>query len=467
MLSLDDTIVAVASPPGGAARGIVRLSGPRARECVESRLRAADRRNLPSTAAPTARHGELSLPDLPSSLPAEVFFWPGSRSYTRQPVVEIHTIGSPPLLQSLLRALCDAGARPAGPGEFTLRAFLSGRIDLTQAEAVLGVIDAAGAGELKVALSQLAGGLATPLHRLRGALLDLLAELEAGLDFTDEDITFITRDELNRQLADAEASAAAIVQQMAARGAAGGSVRAVLVGRPNTGKSSLFNAIAGRAHAIVSDHPGTTRDYLLATLDFDGVRCELIDTAGMVPAGGRSVPESDTSSESTAACNTNDAAQSAAADQRSTAHVQLLCLDSTRPLDPWEQSEVDRTVGWRIIVLTKCDALRRCDCSYPALETSSRSGDGITALRAELRRAVLATSGQPGNVVAATAVRCSSSLHLARECLQRARSIAASGSEELVAAEVREALTELGKVVGDVHTEDVLERIFSRFCVGK
>jgi tRNA modification GTPase len=148
--------------------------------------------------------------------------------------------------------------------------------------------------------------------------------------------------------------------------------------------------------------------------------------------------------------------------------VQVLCIDSTRTTDDWERSELDRaTDSRRIVALTKCDAPRRIDCTHPALETSSLTGAGIDTLRRELRRAVLATSKGGGDVVAATASRCADSLRLAGECLQRAREIVFAGGEELIAAEVRVALDELGKVVGAVYTDDILDRIFSRFCIGK
>jgi tRNA modification GTPase len=234
MYPLDDTIAAIASPPGGAARGILRISGPQAIECVSQFFYADDAKKLPldgrccmvkameSANPPSAIHhppfphaiaGSLCVPELHSPLPCDVYVWsdafgrkhlatsdaggtpaPQVRSYTGQPVVEIHTLGSPPLLQVLLRTLCAAGARLAGPGEFTLRAFLAGRLDLTQAEAVLGVIDANDSRELNTALGQLAGGLARPLHRVRDALLDLLAHVEAGFDFADEELPFITRE---------------------------------------------------------------------------------------------------------------------------------------------------------------------------------------------------------------------------------------------------------------------------------
>ena len=190
---------------------------------------------------------------------------------------------------ALLEAICRAGARLAEPGEFTLRAFLAGRLDLTQAEAVLGVIDAHGNDELQTAVEQLAGNLARPLHQLRDELLTLLAELEAGLDFVEEDIEFISPDELTARLQAIASQLAAVAEQMSSRLTAAPSRQIVLLGPPNAGKSSLFNALANRfgvahqanASAIVSNIRGTTRDYLTTTVELDGARCELIDTAGI------------------------------------------------------------------------------------------------------------------------------------------------------------------------------------------
>jgi tRNA modification GTPase len=452
MYPLDDTIAAIASPPGGAARGIVRLSGPAALGCLEQFFQPADDDDL-SAGPPRAICGELRLPGLFSPLPCEAYLWPDGRSYTGQAVVEIHTLGSPPLLQLVLRSLCTAGARLAEPGEFTLRAFLAGRIDLTQAEAVLGVIDAGDAGELDVALRQLAGGLARPLGRLRDALVELLAHLEAGFDFADEELAFITPAELDRQLAEAGRAVAELRRQVAARGEAADHVRAVLVGRPNTGKSSLFNALVGDRAALVSEHPGTTRDYLIADVELDGVKCRLVDTAG-TGGDGPSAPDR--------------AAHAVAAAQRQVAHVELLCLDATRSLDAWERGELDSAAHQRrIVVLTKCDRPPATDGPAAALQTSSVTGQGIAELRAELRRRVLAAGGSGGDVVLGTALRSGDSLRLADQCLAAARQVAATGQQELAATEIRLALGELGKIVGTVYTDDILERIFSRFCVGK
>ena len=474
MYPLDDTIAAIASPPGGAARGIVRISGPEALDCLTrffiisplplgegQGVRATASCDLTEMQTPCVVAGMLRLPDLHSPIPCDAYVWPDERSYTGQSVVEIHTVGSPPLLEMVLHQICATGARLAGPGEFTLRAFLAGRIDLTQAEAVLGVIDAGDADELQTALGQLAGGLARPLHRLRDVLLELLAHLEAGFDFADEDIALITREELGRRLAEVENDVAKIHRQMDSRTTSSHHIRVVLIGRPNTGKSSLFNALAGDRAALVSEHPGTTRDYLTAELELDGVKCQLIDTAG---TGEVKSQESRVESGKTI----EDATASATADQRRGAHLELLCIDSTRPLDTWERDQLALSAeSRRLVVLTKCDATRQTDCTHTAVETSSVTNLGIYELREELRRQTLTAAQHGGEVVAGTAVRCADSLRLAGQNLRRARQVAAAGQDELAAAEIRMALVELGKVVGEIYTDDVLDRIFSRFCVGK
>jgi tRNA modification GTPase len=467
MYPLDDTIAAIASAPGGAARGIVRLSGPNVLHCLRAIFHSSDKSEIQVPTHPRAIEGSLDLVDIGSPVPCDLFLWPDGRSYTGQMAAEFHTPGSPPLLDALLKSLCTAGARMAEPGEFTLRAFLSGRIDLTQAEAVLGVIDAADPREFQVAVAQLAGGLAGPLHNLRDMLLELLAHLEAGFDFADEDLPFITADELFNRLEQAVDKVARLADQMELRGVVQTSIRAVLLGQPNTGKSSLFNALTRKEHALVSDLPGTTRDYLVAELDFDGRKCQLIDTAGLHPKPVSLPPKAP-----------DQSAQEAAAEQISRAHVRLFCLDATRPLDPWEQAELTNCVNLhQIVVWTKIDAvspeansagLRRPLAESVSVLTSSLTGEGIDELRAELRRMVNGVDISSGDVVASTAVRCHESLRHAGEFLENALNLARTrGGEEFIAAEIRLALEELGKVVGAVYTDDVLDRIFSRFCVGK
>jgi tRNA modification GTPase len=183
--AVDDTIAAVASPRGGAVRGVIRVSGPDTLACLEQCFRVSASRPLRALRVPTRVFGHLQLPGPIGALPCHLYLWPTTRSYTRQPTAELHTIGSPPLLDAALDQLCQHGARLAQPGEFTLRAFLAGRLDLTQAEAVLGLIDAENTADLQTALRQLAGGVSSPLLQLRSELLDLLAQIEAALDFVD------------------------------------------------------------------------------------------------------------------------------------------------------------------------------------------------------------------------------------------------------------------------------------------
>lgn len=485
--SVDDTIAAIASARGGAWRGILRVSGPRAAECVDRcfAIDSAEVARLGDSLAGVSRAtvvaGRWRLNDS-ATLPGDVYWWPGERSYTRQPTVEFHTIGSPPLLDLALAAACAAGARLARPGEFTLRAFLAGRLDLTQAEAVLGVIDARGPSELDAALGQLAGGLAAPLRELRERLLNLLAHVEAGLDFVSEDIEFITVDELQRELSAAVAQVTELASQMESRGRSGEEPRVVLIGRPNTGKSSLLNALCGEQAAIVADVPGTTRDYVARRATWDGVSCELIDTAGLDEF------EQATSELSAGQPHDGDeqrieqAAQRQSLGQRRQAAVELLCLDATRPCDAWElrQLRTAPAAGTsRLVVRTKLDALpsdasidRRAatDMAFAGatcVATSSATGQGLDELRSTVVELLRSRAAGAEGVVAATASRCRESVRRAAESLRRAQDLVPAGMEDLLAGEVRLALEDLGEVAGVVYTDDVLDRIFSRFCIGK
>jgi tRNA modification GTPase len=453
-MDTEDTIAAIASAPGGAMRGVLRVSGPEAVRCVARCLSSEDGRALTAVRRPCVVAGQLLLGDPLGAVPCAFYVWPGRQSYTRQPSVEMHTFGSPPVLDAALRAVCAAGARLAQPGEFTLRAFLAGRLDLTQAEAVLGVIDARSRRELDAALIQLAGGLTTPLQALRGQLLDLLAHLEAGLDFVEEDIEFLSAAELAARLQAAAAQVAGLTAQMTSRTTAASEFRVVLYGWPNVGKSSLLNALVGEATALVSDIAGTTRDYVTRHARWHGFDWVLVDTAGVIT-------EAD---EGLAA-----AAQALSAGQARQAQLRLFCVDATRPLNAREREELDRpTEPGRLVVLTKVDAASAPDLRVPAIATSSRTGAGLPELRAAMAAQMSAVLPPESSVVAGTAVRCRESLRCAAESLERAQEVAGRGSgEELVAAEVRVALDELGKVVGAVCTDDLLGRIFSRFCIGK
>jgi tRNA modification GTPase len=447
LLAIDDTIAAIASAPGGGVRGIVRISGA---DClrIASQIFNSPAAQLSQLRVATCLEGELRLPPPIGMLPARLLVWPTSRSYTRQPTAELHTLGSPPILQATLQAVCRAGARVAGPGEFTLRAFLAGRIDLPQAEAVLGVIDAQDQLALQTALAQLAGNLSRPLAALRERLLDLLSHLEAGLDFVEEDIEFVSREELASELASALAELQAVEAKMHSRGTANELPRVALLGAPNAGKSSLFNSLVQADAALVSPQAGTTRDYVSRIARFEGLDCLLVDTAGLDDSPGDEIQV---------------AAQALSQRSHKQADLSLWCCDATRPIvRPPPEFDPART----LCVLTKWDQAKIDEVPPGWLRTSAHTCFGIT----DLRQAIAASfiDQKRGEVVPATSVRCRLSLQGAHKALSEAQAALVAGTgEEVVAAELRLALDELGQVVGAVYTDDILDRVFSRFCIGK
>ena len=455
MYSVDDAIAAIASAPGGAARGIIRLSGPRLVDCLNRCFGPLSQSALSTVRRPTAVEGHLSTGSAIGELPGALYFWPSTRSFTGQIAAEFHTIGSPPLLDAALHGLCSCDIRLAEPGEFTLRAFLAGRLDLTQAEAVLGVIEASNRDELDVALGQLAGGLAQPLNLLRDRLLDLLAHLEAGMDFVEDEVEFITTAELSEQLGSAQTQLDMLATQLSGRAQTSDRARVVLVGQPNVGKSSLFNSLAdrGQAPALISATAGTTRDYLTATISWEGLSALLVDTAGI---------------EEAAAATPRGVAQDMTSGQRRQADVFILCVDATRPRTSWESKALSDYKNHWIVVSTKTDIVPEFRPPDGSLLTSSKTGTGITELRDRIRDRIENHGRGPCGSVPSTASRCYESLLTAASCLRTARELVDTQSgEELVAFEVRAALDAVGRIVGAVYTDDLLDRIFSRFCIGK
>ncbi|MCI0460285.1 MAG: tRNA modification GTPase, partial [Gemmataceae bacterium] len=390
--------------------------------------------------------GYVRLPGVTSPLPADLYVWPAPRTYTGQELAELHLVSCPPLVELLIAQLLGAGARAAQSGEFTLRGFLAGKLDLTQAEAVLGVIEAGNRDELKQALTQLAGGVAGPLQGLREDLLNLLADVEAALDFTEEDIQFVSQPEVLCRLARGMAQLTLLQKQLDQRAVAERPFRVVLGGRPNAGKSSLFNALAG-ADALVSPEPGTTRDYLLRRLHLDGITVELVDTAGWQEATG----------------TIEQQAQALGHEQAEQADLLLLCLEAGRSLDEQEWGPLARNTPSRVLVVAT-----KCDLTAPApewLATSAVVGTGLAALRGVLRQR--AQAHKP-SALAPSLSRCRHHVTACLEHLRRAHQTVLFGEPaELLALELRGGLDELGEMVGAVYTDDLLDRIFSRFCIGK
>lgn len=492
-ISLNDTICAIASAQGGSPRGIVRISGDDALKLLETSFEEDSGYRGSNGSAPDAANasvltGKWKVRSIIEAVPCHVLIWPDEKSYTRQPSLEIHTVGSPALLEILVDTICHYGARLAEPGEFTMRAFLAGRIDLTQAEAVLGVINAESSTDLKVSLNQLSGGLAHPMNALRDKLLELLAHLEAGLDFVEEDIEFISAEKLDQELEKIESQISRLAQQVNTRSRTDFIPRVVLIGMPNAGKSSLFNAIAEQSLAIVTDQAGTTRDYLEVEVEYEGTRFRLVDTAGLESNS----PESDPSS----------LAQLMTQSQFANADLRLICVDpksleqhpalfsSVNGLSGIPESDLKiensgATNSDELWVVTKSDlgtgATAEKDSgvgssadmlsrSVPtdAILTSSKTSHGLKELLSAIKNSLDSSTRNSGNVVKETAQRCWQSLQAAADAITESRELArASLGEELVAEKMRHSLEELGQVAGVVYTDDILDRVFSRFCIGK
>ena len=452
----DDTIAALASGPGPAERGIVRLSGPDVKDSVSRLFIPLDSFRWASASQPRRHPGVLGLPELTNSLPADLLLWPTARSYTGQPLAEIHhdripAVARGGLVRSVLSRECGL---PSGVSSRSER-FSPGRIDLLQAEAVLGVIDASDQQQLSVALGQLGGGLSSRFHQLHEELLLHLADLEAGLDFVEEDIEFISRDELLRRLDDGVAFLHEMAAQSSSRLQSTGRRKVVLAGLPNAGKSTLFNALIGTDRALVSDVAGTTRDYLSASLEWDGVALEVIDTAGW----------------DRAVSGIGQSAGELRQEQWERADLVVWCtscgatpreMDEDRTL----RSAAERSGLPMLPVATKidCDPERVPD-DHAAV--CALSGVGVADLRARIRQQLQQTDGSH-RLIGSTSARCRDSLSGAAVALEQARAAATSGAgDEIVAIELRESIDHLGKIVGRVYTDDILDRIFSRFCIGK
>jgi tRNA modification GTPase len=433
-----DHIAALATPAGPGARAVVRLSGPGAVAAVASLCDTAGLLPPRRLLAPV----RLRLPGVVAPLPAEVYVWPAPHSITGQEVAEVHTVSSPPLVEALLTALLGAGARAARPGEFTMRGFLAGKLDLTRAEAVLAVVEAGDLDELKQALTQLAGGVARPVQALRDDLLNLLADVEAGLDFADEDIAFVGEDELRRRIGSALAQVTGLGRQLDRRSVSERVFRAALAGRPNAGKSSLFNALGGRA--LVADEPGTTRDYLTQRLRLDGCHVELIDTPGRTAA--RDGIEAQGQELGRAATEAAD--------------LLLVCVPADEVVGPEERALLGSPGA--VPVATKCDLA----AAPPGwLATSAATGAGLEGLRALLAERARSRREPP---LAPSLSRCRHHVAACLEHLRRAHALVIEQEPpELLALELRGALDRLGEMAGAVYTDDLLDRVFSRFCIGK
>ena len=451
-----DTIAAIATPVGSGGIGVVRVSGPDALWIARRVTRRA--RDPKPRYAHLVRvfDGNNELIDQ-----ALLLFMPGPRSYTGEDVAELSCHGGPVALRRVLDTVLAAGARPAGPGEFTLRAFLNGRLDLAQAEAVADLVAAPTPAALAVAANQLAGRLSDAVGDMRAACLDLLAQMEAEVDFDEDEVPAMDRallattlDTLHERLEDALTTAGRGIMQRHG-------VRVALVGSPNVGKSSLMNALLSTDRAIVTEIPGTTRDVLEESFDLDGVPIVLSDTAGLRET--RDPVETLGVERSSRALDGADAV--------------VLVLDASRPLlgnDETAAQRVRQAGKPTTIALNKRDLPRAVSVAdardlvpgAPIVHTAAIRED-VNELRQALRH-VIGLAGSNGGLALVASVRHQEALTRARDELAGARrAVADDQPSDLVSIGVRGAVNALGEITGESATEDLLDVIFSKFCIGK
>jgi len=439
----------------------LRLSGPDAVAIADRAFTASDRSSISAWPTFAARPGRLEPPGTLLSAPAVAYLMRGPKSYTREDVVEFH-VGAWPALEGLMvEGLLRAGARAAGPGEFTCRALLAGRLDLAQAEAVMAVVGASSEASLRAAGDLLSGHLSREIEMLIERIRDVLVWVEVDLDFSDQEIETAPAGEVAQRLGLLREALADLGRRSRGLETFAGEVRLVIAGWPNVGKSSLFNRLLLEDRAIVAPQAGTTRDELRAALHLEGVTVVLSDTAGLDEARDELAGK----------------ARAKALEALERADLVLLALDATSPDYERTRDLVALLAVPMVVAVTKCDLespararawLEARGLGAETIATSAVTGEGLGALRAALVRAVKGGAVDreaSGPVVTA---RHRSAMEEAAGALGRAERVAReSGEGELVALELREALAALGGILGREADAGVLERIFARFCIGK
>ncbi len=443
------TIAAIATPPGPARRGIVRLSGPHAGELVRATLRAEQPRFAPELARLLTR-GRFD--DGRGLQPVTLLWMRGPRSFTREDVAEFHLSGAEPLLAAALARLLALGARAARPGEFTQRAFRNGRLDLSRAEGVLALTEAGNESERAAAARLLDGGLAQRTAAIREQLLALATLCEASLDFDESETGHVPRAELGALVHAAELALDDALAWEHERAAPGAQARVLLVGAPNAGKSSLWNALTG-GRALVSPTPGTTRDALEGPWMLASEACVLIDGPGLEPA----------------AVGPAGRAQELFGRVRGQADLTLWVVDATSPVLAPVPADAALLV-WNKLDLPGAPARPPAGAvplGIALVGVSARSGAGLEELAREVGRR-LGSGGAEGGAARMLFARHREALVRVRAALgEAAGGLAAGVALDLIAEALRAALEALDELSGRTTPEDVLDRIFARFCLGK
>jgi tRNA modification GTPase len=454
-----DTIVAISTPAGRGGIGIVRVSGDRAREVVAPLLQL--RNELAAGRARLGKIVDVTSGDILDEAVATYFAAP--HTYTGEDIVEIAAHGAPVLLEYIVRQCCAGGARLAEPGEFTQRAFLAGRIDLTQAEAVDDLIGSSTLEQARLAARQLGGALAKTVAPLKAELVALIAAMEAGIDFAEDDIDVLPANAIEQKITAVRTPLEALERTFTYGRIVRDGFRLAIVGRPNAGKSSLFNRLVERDRAIVTASPGTTRDLVTERVAIEGIPVDLVDTAGLREASDEA--------ERMGIAKSREAIAEA--------DVVLLVIDAPIGFSD-EDSAVLQTASAATSVLTvwnKCDLLphdgelttpNEHPTARVTIRTSAATGEGISALRAAIVQAVAGADGGLRETGMLTNLRQHQAVSAALAALNAASTaVAALIPHEMVMLDLYEALRALDALTGATTTEDVLRLIFSKFCIGK
>jgi tRNA modification GTPase len=454
-----DTIAAISTPPGRGGIGIVRLSGPRAAEIgvqlvslrqplEHARARLADVLDGMQDKAEARDSARIDE--------ALVTWFAAPNSYTAEDLVEIAAHGSPVVLELVLRRALDLGARLAEPGEFTQRAFLAGRLDLTQAEAVRDLIEAQTLTQVRQAASQMGGALSRRVGPVKRELVELIALLEAGIDFAEDDVDVAPKAEIARRIEGLIPPLSALEASFAHGRIVHDGLTLAIVGRPNAGKSSLFNRLAERERAIVTATPGTTRDLVTERISLDGIPLELVDTAGL--------REGREEAEQLGIARSREALADAA--------LVLVVLDATQQLNDEEQRLLEAVQGRpALVVVNKCDLAEAGDLvetvgGVPAMRTSALTGEGIPQLRERIL--ALATGGAASEPGMLTSLRHHQAITSALTALgDAAQANAGSIPHEMILLDLYRGLWALDSLTGQTTSDDILSLIFSTFCIGK
>jgi tRNA modification GTPase len=461
-----DTIAAISTPPGRGGIGIVRLSGPQAASIAAQLVRPHQPlEHAHARLADVIDKQEVADAEAGQIDEALVTLFAAPRSYTAEDLVEIAAHGSPVVLELLLRRALELGARLAEPGEFTQRAFLAGRLDLTQAEAVRDLIDAQTLTQARQAASQMGGALSRRAAPAKQSLVELIALLEAGIDFAEDDIDVTPQAEIARRIDEITPTLAALEATFARGRIVHDGLTLAIVGRPNVGKSSLFNRLVERDRAIVTASPGTTRDLVTERISLNGIPIELVDTAGF-REGARELLEE---AEQLGIRRSHEALADAA--------LVLIVLDATQPLNDEDQRLLAAVEGrLAIVALNKSDLLAgEAESAFAAqvarsgllaLPTSALTGDGIAALREQILS--LATGGAAAEPGMLTNLRQHQAVATALSALaDAAKANAGAIPHEMILLDLYRALWALDSLTGQTTSDDILNLIFSTFCIGK